>query len=233
MIGSCLAAAAGAFTVFLGCDWIADRVASGPLARQVALKILIAACSVVAMWLWPRDANVDWALRGPGPVRWREIFLKALALGATATVLVLAGGGRGLQSALGTAGILQVLLVIWLLSSLSEELLTRGWLQGILHPWRDRYVASVAVPALVSGTVFGAMHLGLYFKGVDAVTATVVVVCATVLGVWAGVLRHRYSSLIPAIVAHVAFNAGGAVGGIAYAIAYRMATGHLPPQLVK
>lgn len=233
MIGHCLAAGAGALIVFVGCDSIADRVASGPLAQQVTLKLLVAAFAILAMSLWPRSANVDWALRRPDDVRWRGIVLKALALGATATVLVLAGGGRGLQSALGTAGFLQVILVIWLLSSLSEELLTRGWLQGILHPWRDRTFASIGLPALVSGAVFGAMHLGLYLKGVDAVTGTVVVIYATILGIWAGVLRHRFRSLIPPLVAHVAFNAGGAIGGVTYAIAYRIATGHLPPQIVR
>jgi membrane protease YdiL (CAAX protease family) len=134
---------------------------------------------------------------------------------------------------LGTVTFAQVVLVVWLLSSVSEELLTRGWLQGVLNRWRDRRAFSIAVPALISGGVFGAMHLSLYFKGIDATTATVVVVFATLLGVWAGILRNRFGSLLPPVIAHITFNVGAAIGAVIFVVAYRVTTGHLPPQLLK
>jgi membrane protease YdiL (CAAX protease family) len=231
MIGQCIAAAAGTICIFLVCASLAERITSSLVAQHVVLKILLAGAAAAAMALWPKRAPADWALRRPAGVRWRGIIGRAIALGAITSMLVLAGGGRGLQRAIGTTGLLQTILVIWILSSLSEELLTRGWLQGVLHRWRDRRVLSIAVPALVSGLVFGAMHLGLYFKSVDPLTATVVVISATTLGIWAGVLRNRFNSLAPPVVAHVTFNVGGAVGGALYTITYRIVTGHFPPHL--
>jgi hypothetical protein len=53
------------------------------------------------------------------------------------------------------------------------------------------------------------------------------------VGIWAGLLRNPFNSLAPAVVAHIAFNVGGAVGGVIFVIAYRLATGHVPPQVIQ
>jgi membrane protease YdiL (CAAX protease family) len=154
-----------------------------------------------------------------------------MGLGAAASILVLASGGKGLQVALGPMTLWQLVLVIWIWSSLSEEIFTRGWLQGALHPWRDTMLAGFPLPAAVSGLVFGAMHLSLFAKGVDAISALVIVLAATTLGLWAGVVRERSGSILPPLAAHIAFNVGGAVGGAAFVLVYRLSTGHFPNQL--
>ena len=227
------AAVTATFIFFFGCEAVARMLTSSPLAAQVLLKVLVAAGSAAAMWLWPRRSDIDWGLRRASSARWTGIALKAIVLGGVASSLVLGAGGTGLQAALGTTNLIQAVLVVWILSSVSEELLTRGWLQGVLHRWRDRSVLSVTVPALVSGVVFGALHVSLFFKQVDSVTATVVVLFASILGVWAGTLRDRFGSLLPPVVAHIGFNVGGALGAVLFVIAYRIGTGRLPPQLLQ
>jgi membrane protease YdiL (CAAX protease family) len=75
------------------------------------------------------------------------------------------------------------------------------------------------------------MHLSLFAKGVDAISASVIVLAATALGLWAGLLRERSGSILPPLAAHIGFNVGGAFGGAAFVIVYRLSTGHFPTQL--
>ena len=222
--------AAVALVLFEVCALVSSAAPLGPVGHQVLFKALLIVASCAAMLLW-RPPGADWGMRRPSGVRWLRVASPAMAMGAAASAVILAGGGRGLQTALGPMRFWQVVLVIWLWSSLSEEIFTRGWLQGALHRWRDTNVGAFALPALVSAAIFGAMHVSLFFKGVDALTAGTVVVSATALGLWAGVLRERYNSIAPAVAAHIGFNVGGATGGVLFVIAYRIATGHLPPQI--
>jgi membrane protease YdiL (CAAX protease family) len=227
---SSLLYAAGAIVIFEICATLASFAPLGNVGRQVLLKALLIAASFAAMAMW-RPAGADWGMRWVVNVRWTRVIAPALAMGAAASIMVLAGGGKGLQAALGQMHFWQVILVVWLWSSISEEIFTRGWLQGALHQWGDMKVGPFSLPALVSAAVFGAMHVSLFWKGADTPTATTVVVLATALGLWAGLLRERYSSIAPPLAAHIGFNVGGAIGGVLFVVTYRIATGHLPPQI--
>jgi membrane protease YdiL (CAAX protease family) len=222
-----MAVAAG---MFAASGWISSLAPLSMMNRQVLFKALLLAASITAMAAW-RPEGADWGLRRAKNVRWFRVLAPALAMGALASIVILSSGGSGLQAALGPMRFWQVVLVIWIWSSLSEEIFTRSWLQGALHRWREVKVGRIAFPAAFSAIAFGAMHLSLFWKGVDTVTAASIVIFATALGLWAGVLRERYNSVSPALAAHVGFNIGGAVGGVLFVIAYRITTGHLPPQV--
>jgi membrane protease YdiL (CAAX protease family) len=225
-----LLVASAALALFAACAALTHTAPLSTMGRQVMLKALLIAASFGAMKLWPAH-GADWGLRRPAATRWLPIVGPAAGMGAAASTLILASGGKGLQAALGPMALWQAVLVIWIWSSLSEEIFTRGWLQGTLHPWRDTMLAGLPLPATVSGLVFGAMHFSLFARGVDAISASVIVLAATALGLWAGVLRERFGSILPPLAAHIGFNVGGALGGAAFVIAYRLSTGHLPTQL--
>jgi membrane protease YdiL (CAAX protease family) len=92
-------------------------------------------------------------------------------------------------------------------------------------------VAAGALGALLpSAVLFGSLHLVMLFAGVDRASVAVVVVSTTLLGLLAAWAKAATGSLYPPIAAHVAFNVGGALGGIAYAGAYRAVTGKMPFQ---
>jgi hypothetical protein len=55
-----------------------------------------------------------------------------------------------------------------------------------------------------------------------------VVMATAMLGLLASWVRATSSSLYPAIAAHAAFNVGGALGAIVYAIVHRVVMGRLP-----
>jgi membrane protease YdiL (CAAX protease family) len=105
---------------------------------------------------------------------------------------------------------LQIVVFVWVYASIAEELLTRGLLQTLLS-WNTRFAAVVicrlSMPVLVSGLFFGAMHLVL-FKSMGP-AAVPVILLAVFLGLVAARYRERTGSLLPAIIIHVLFNAGG------------------------
>lgn len=117
--------------------------------------------------------------------------------------------------------VFQIILVVWFWSSLSEEIYCRGWFQSSLPPGPSRVFWSAAL--------FGSMHTSLFFAGVDIPSVLWIVLSTTALGYACAVVRESSGSWIPAFVRHAAFNAGGLLGGIVYAIGYRIATGQMPP----
>jgi membrane protease YdiL (CAAX protease family) len=113
--------------------------------------------------------------------------------------------------------LLQIILFVWIYASVSEELLTRGLLQGFLRPL-DKYGLTVfnfymSVPVLVAALFFGLMHLGLLTMGASGSAVLVVVLSGIILGVIAGYYRERTESIVPAIVVHALFNICGTVIG--------------------
>jgi membrane protease YdiL (CAAX protease family) len=109
---------------------------------------------------------------------------------------------------------LQTILFIWIYASISEEILTRGLLQGYLSI-AGRDVAGTSsrfrfsLPVVTSALFFGAMHAVLIpAMGPGAIP---IIVLATGLGLVAGHYRERTGSLLPAIIVHALFNIGGTV----------------------
>jgi|MudIll2142460700_1097286.scaffolds.fasta_scaffold313428_1 membrane protease YdiL (CAAX protease family) len=153
---------------------------------------------------------------------WRLKAALGLAAGAGATWSLLLTGSPPNPVVAGMSGGALVLWV-WLFSSISEEVLCRGLLQSML--------AEVDARIAISALFFGAMHLSLFLRGAPASTVLILVFWTSVLGWLAALLRDRTGSLLPPVIAHIAFNFGGAIGGAIYVIAYRVTTGTLPPIL--
>jgi membrane protease YdiL (CAAX protease family) len=112
----------------------------------------------------------------------------------------------------------ETILYVWLLASISEEVLTRGLIQGFLMPLKEygfkvirRFIS---LPVLISALFFGAIHLMLLTTGMNPYMVGAVVVSCFVLGILAGYVRERSRSTIPAIIVHLVFNIGGTVIGL-------------------
>lgn len=149
-------------------------------------------------------------------------------MGAVATLIVLLGGGRGLQSVIGSMKLYQIVLAVWFLSSVSEEIFTRGWAQGAMGRWTAATTGRFSPAVILAAILFGSMHLSLFARGVDVVTASTIVCSTTLLGLVAVWLREKHRGLLPAIAVHVCFNVGGMFGGILYTASYRLMTGKMP-----
>jgi membrane protease YdiL (CAAX protease family) len=161
----------------------------------------------------PRKADGQ---SGGGP-RWWKIALAAFGIGVAASVAMVALGGSGVPSVKQmTPG--QMILFVWLISSIVEEVLTRGLLLGHMANLSDRVVRigvfRVRLPILISAAFFSCMHIVIIFAGADAVTSSIVLPFTFLLGLIAGHACLRSGSLLPAIGLHMLANIGGAVGGM-------------------
>ncbi|MCC6585202.1 MAG: CPBP family intramembrane metalloprotease [Bryobacterales bacterium] len=220
------------FAVGWAAFWASGRIShlitGDPATRQLALKALMAVFSFVLITVWRHKVAGSYGLTGSTGVRWTRVCMSGLAMGAVSSLVILLAGGRGMQAVIQSFKFYQIVLFVWLGSSIAEEIFTRGWAQGALEQWRDVKWGGVSVPVLTGAVLFSSMHVSLFFKGVDRITATVVVCSTLLLGLAAGKLRERHKGLGPAIAIHIAFNVGGMFGGILYTIGYRVITGRLP-----
>jgi len=228
MIRDSLVVLAAGWAAFMLAASIASATVRGSAAYQVYLKTLLVFAAFALISVWRKRVPGSYGLRRASGVRWRRTVAAGLALGAATSLIILLLGGSGMQAALGSMKFWQIVLIVWIGSSISEEIFTRGWAQGALDRWRGVAYGGHSVPVIVAALLFGSMHITLIGHGVDIITTVVVVISATLLGLIAGSLRERHGGLAPAILVHICFNIGGAMGGVIYVLGYRLTTGKLP-----
>jgi membrane protease YdiL (CAAX protease family) len=139
----------------------------------------------------------------------------ALLVQIPSTIIAELASWENGHPALRGASFLEVVIVIWVVASICEEILHRGLIQTVLEPLarygvpvaRVRLSASVIVCALL----FAVMHLPLLMLGAEGGFVLSIVVSAIVLGLVAGVLRERSGSLVPAVIVHMLFNVVGSL----------------------
>ena len=192
-----------------------------PWARQAVTQGLTAAFALLAMAV-SRRPFAEFGFRRPAPAKGR-FKLWGLLLGAVSTGVILALGLKGMRGHLAAYGLLGIVLWIWIISSIVEELFCRAWFQTVVG---ERTPAAV----LWSAALFGAMHLPLLFADVEIGAVVVILLSVTALGYVCATARARTGSLRPAVAAHVMFNIGGFLAGVVYTIAYRVVTGRFPFQ---
>jgi membrane protease YdiL (CAAX protease family) len=151
---------------------------------------------------------------GPG-ISW------GLVLGALASVTNLAAG-QGRMEVLEGMSFLQIVLLVWLLASIAEEVLVRGYVQSYLAPLAHRgfdvFRMRISLPVIISALFFSAMHLILLTRSQAFTGVYVILVFTFFLGLVAAKQRERTGSVLPAVATHVSFNVGGVVGGVLYVI---------------
>lgn len=220
---SAVAVFAAGWAMFAASGAIAKLAPAGPpWLHQLVLKSVLAVLSLAAIRI------SGFRFERTGAVPWMRAIGVGLAMGAAASFVILLAGGKGMRGVMQGYSFPAIVLVIWIGSSVSEEIFTRGWVQTALDRFRDRTIAGLPAPVFVSALLFGSLHMSLYRTGADTVTAIAIPVFTFALGIWAGLLRHRTGSLAPAIAAHVAFNVGGAFGGIGWMLFRLALDGKLP-----
>ena len=201
----------------------APKWASHAILKTLVLVVSFPAAAVEGLSL--RDLG----LRAPQAPVWGAAIGWGLSLGATGTLVMLLANLEGLRKVVGQHSFVAIVVWFWIVSSVAEEVFCRGWFQS--STMSD--VAGSNLAALMpSAVLFGSLHLVLLWAGVERKAVAVVVVSTAILGLLAAWARAASGSLYPAIAAHVAFNVGGALGGIAYAVGYRAVKGKMPFQAV-
>jgi membrane protease YdiL (CAAX protease family) len=121
-------------------------------------------------------------------------------------------------------------LLIWVLSSFSEEVYVRGLVQSWVADRDDAYgIGSPFDPSVVmSALLFAAMHVPLMWSPAGVRGGLVIVLATLGVGFACAVLRARSTSLWPAIACHVIGNVAAVPGGIVGVMIYRVIYGKLP-----
>ncbi len=203
------------------------EVIGSPIRSQLMLK-----GSMVVL------ALVGWALqRRPfGEMGWRRpawnlshlvwYAIGAAAMMATTVVLIFVGRKHPLAAQMSFP---QIVLMIWFVSSFSEEIYVRGLVQSWITKGEETANLSFFAPAIVSSAlVFAAMHVSLIWTPLGLKGGVPLVVATLVLGWVCAVLRARTGSLWPAIACHVLGNVAAVPGGILGVIMYRVIYHRLP-----
>jgi membrane protease YdiL (CAAX protease family) len=198
---------------------------------QTAVQLSMLILSLGAILVLSRGHLAEYGFQSPRYVRWVRLCLAALVVGVGSTlVTVLAGAGE--HPLEEETSFLQIVWQVWLLASVSEEVLARGLVQGFLATLNeDRVQAAgvqIRVPALVSALFFAAMHLMLLAQGAGGAFVTIAVVSALLVGLLAGHSRAESGSLLPAVVVHALANVGGVMGGMVIGMVTMAVTGEPP-----
>jgi membrane protease YdiL (CAAX protease family) len=159
-----------------------------------------------------------------------------LVLGALASITNLAAGGTGMAPLRGLS-FLQIVLLVWLLASVAEEVFVRGYIQSYLEPLAARgfkvFRWRISVPVIISALFFSAMHLILLTTGMPFLSVYVILVFTFCLGLAAAMQRERTGSVLPAIATHISFNVGGMIGGMLYVIIQVVLVGRTAAEVTK
>jgi len=157
--------------------------------------------------------------------------IAAASMMAASVAMILLGARHPVASQMG---FLQIVVVIWLLSSFSEEVYVRGLVQSWVADGYDTDgVRSAFEPSIVSSAlVFAAMHGPLMWSPAGVKGGLVIVLATLGVGWACAGLRARSRSLLPAIACHVVGNVAGVPGGILGVILYRLVHGRLPEFLL-
>ena len=115
---------------FLAAEALPESVTTQyPWARQAVTQGLMAAVALGAMAA-SRRPLAEFGFRRPAPAQ-GHFKLWGLALGAASTGVILAFGLRGMRGHLAAYGLPGIVLWIWVISSVVEELFCRGWFQTL------------------------------------------------------------------------------------------------------
>jgi membrane protease YdiL (CAAX protease family) len=215
---------AWALKLGLGSEWARSAVVS-----QVALKTALVVIALIGWKLLGRPlSEMGWRssdLRNRSYLVW---FAIAVASMMAASVAMISLGAR--HPVASQMSFLQIVVVVWLLSSFSEEVYVRGLVQSWVAT-RDeaKGVISAFEPSILSSALlFAAMHVPLMWSPAGVSGGMVIVLAMVGVGWSCAVLRARSRSLLPAIACHVVGNVSGVAGGILGVILYRLIYGRLP-----
>jgi len=152
---------------------------------------------------------------------YRAGIIWGIILGALASSVTLTARAGGMNPLKGLSFV-QIVLLVWILASVAEEILVRGYVQSYLEPLTDRgfsvFRLRISLPVIISAVFFAVMHIILLATGTSFLTTYIIVAFAFFLGLVAAYQRERTGSILPAIAAHVSFNIGGVIGGAIYVI---------------
>ncbi|MFH2037424.1 MAG: CPBP family intramembrane glutamic endopeptidase [Candidatus Zixiibacteriota bacterium] len=189
-----------------------------PWLKQVSLKTALLLISFIGTLIVTRGSISRHGYCRPKNMNWWGSIWPGLLMGSLSTIIIVVTPAKGMGAMMSNSGSPGVVMLLLLYSSISEEIHARGFIQSIIshlsHKKVNLLLVKVSVPVFTSALFFGCMHLSIFFAGSDILTTIIVMLNTFALGLMAGYLFEKHESIIPAIIVHIAGNAGGVLTGI-------------------
>jgi membrane protease YdiL (CAAX protease family) len=205
---------------------LGSAVTESAVVSQIVLKTTLVVVALVAWKLTGRPfIQMGWrraAWWQRSYLIWFAIAAASMMAGSVAMLFIGARHPVAVQM-----NFLQIVVVIWLLSSFSEEVYVRGLVQSWVEDGADIH-SPVAPSIVLSALLFAGMHAPLMWSRAGVRGGLVIVLSTLGVGWACAVLRARSRSLLPPIVCHVVGNIASVPGGILGVILYRVINGRLP-----
>lgn len=215
LIGFLMAALVYFVSMFVGHQW---HVNSNILADSVPGHATMLVLSVVLIFVFKRQVNYRIAMP-----RFKQV-LKPIALGFLCAVVInvvlsiltkIISGSVQNHPLLEDTTLLKNFLSVFILASVAEELLFRGFLQNYLRPLSDKgfnlFKRRISLPVLIGALAFSLAHLILLASGVGMLFVIRILIFTFVLGLIAGYYQEKHDNNIFAILVHMAGNLMGLI----------------------
>lgn len=207
--------------VGLVCDWLSNVYSIEFKYESSLYKLFMVLFSVIIMLLSPGYTLRDFGFCVPENVKYFKIIWLTFVVVIGGMIVfgsvymgllrnIIGDGTEPLAGMGGGQSFLTIVLSIWLWSSITEEIYTRGLFQSLLDKLKKYRFLRLSVPVWLSGLAFGLLHISIYEPGKLFFTMFVVSQAIT-LGLLAAYYREKSRSLYPSIMVHVLGNIYGSV----------------------
>ncbi|MDP8202981.1 MAG: CPBP family intramembrane metalloprotease [Candidatus Tenebribacter mawsonii] len=188
--------------------------------KNISFKFLFVLFSIVTMLLIPTMKLSDFGLKLPKRINYFKLIWQTVALtlgGGIVYGLLFMGLLRNLFGDTNEMGFpdsgsfLKIIIVVWLWSSICEEIFNRGLIQSLLNIFKKYKFCKLTLSVWISGIIFGAMHFSVFKFSSSIFFVLFIVFNATTIGVLAAYYREKSESVYPAIMVHILGNVAGSL----------------------
>jgi len=186
---------------------IKSNIDSFPDGAGCQIGILI--ISILLIFIFSKKRIIEFYFR---KVKFKQLVLP---IGLTIFLIIINQlisviSGCEEHPATSSMSILQRLIFIVILASLSEELLFRGFLQNMLNPIKsygiNLYKIRLSLPVIISGFLFGLMHFALIETGANFNFVIQIGIFGIILGMIAGYFQEKHNNFTFAFIIHMTAN---------------------------
>ena len=188
--------------------------------KNVIFKLYILILSISSILLINRGSLKEYGFRFPEKTNYLKLSL--LSVGGTIGSMIIGGviflgilnhifPSENITGFPEASSFLERIIAIWIVSSICEEVLVRGLVQGFMNHLKEKKIMRLSLPVIISGLFFGAMHLSLLISGMGHWFVCCIVFFTTSIGILAAYYREKTKSLIAPILVHIIANIVGSL----------------------
>ena len=183
--------------------------------RQTFFKLYMVLFSILIIWIVNNKSLKNYGFTSAKNIRYSRMILITIGISILSFIVgnIVFNGvlahlfPTGNSKTFSTPdSMIEMILTVWIWSSICEEVLVRGLVQGFTNHLKNIKLFGLSISVIVSGLFFGAMHLSLLKAGMGLWFVCFIVFDTTVIGLLAAYYREKSDSLLPPILIHFLAN---------------------------